>query len=81
MTVVLPHCGVATGDGDKIMRYCPSFHIVQLMSQGLSPQQACETAVTRMKERHGEWFEVGVIALDNQVRICGWNVDSTVCGY
>ena len=64
---VFPYLGLATGDGEKIMRYCPSFFIVQLMSQGISPQQACETAVLRMKERHGGWFEVGVIALNNQV--------------
>ncbi|KTG39775.1 hypothetical protein cypCar_00001190 [Cyprinus carpio] len=40
----LPGCGLyadhtvgaaaATGDGDKIMCYCPSFHVVQLMRQG-----------------------------------------------
>ncbi|XP_078412638.1 N(4)-(beta-N-acetylglucosaminyl)-L-asparaginase isoform X4 [Cetorhinus maximus] len=40
----LPGCGLyadnraraaaATGDGDKIMCFCPSFHVVQLMKQG-----------------------------------------------
>ena len=49
------------------MRYCPSFLIVQLINQGFTPDQACTTAVKKMKDRHGKWFELGVIALNNQV--------------
>lgn len=59
----------ATGDGEKIMQYCPSFHIVQLLKSGKSPQEACEEVVREMKEGSttGECFEVGVIALNPKV--------------
>lgn len=58
---------IATGDGEKIMQFCPSFHIVQLMKSGRSPQQACDEVVRQMKEGSQKWFEVGVIALDHKV--------------
>ena len=64
---------LATGDGETIMHYCPSFLIVQLMSRGLTPQQACETAVKRMRERKRErkrerdMTKVGVVALSSKV--------------
>ena len=58
---------LATGDGEKIMQFCPSFHIVQLMESGRSPQQACEDVVKKMKEGSERWFEVGVIALNRKV--------------
>ncbi|XP_072533108.1 N(4)-(Beta-N-acetylglucosaminyl)-L-asparaginase isoform X4 [Salminus brasiliensis] len=57
---------LATGDGDKIMCYCPSFHIVQLMRQGSSPKEACYSVLTDIRKRRGEreCFEVGLIALN-----------------
>lgn len=67
---------LATGDGEKIMQFCPSFHIVQLMRSGRSPQQACEEVVGKMTEGSERWFEVGVIALNYKVnsllREKGW---------
>ncbi|KAK2852531.1 hypothetical protein Q7C36_007732 [Tachysurus vachellii] len=56
----------ATGDGDKIMCYCPSFQIVQLMRQGLSPKEACCSVLTDIKKRTAEekCFEIGLIALN-----------------
>ncbi|KAL6487040.1 hypothetical protein MHYP_G00036660 [Metynnis hypsauchen] len=72
----LPGCGLyadhtvgaaaATGDGDKIMCYCPSFHIVQLMRQGSSPKEACCSVLTDIRRRtgEGECFEIGLIALN-----------------
>ncbi|XP_072533107.1 N(4)-(Beta-N-acetylglucosaminyl)-L-asparaginase isoform X3 [Salminus brasiliensis] len=70
----LPGCGLyadqtvgaAAGDGDKIMCYCPSFHIVQLMRQGSSPKEACYSVLTDIRKRRGEreCFEVGLIALN-----------------
>lgn len=59
--------GLATGDGERIMQFCPSFHIVQLMKSGRSPQQACEEVVKLMKEGSDKYFEVGVIALNCKV--------------
>ncbi|XP_046727751.1 N(4)-(Beta-N-acetylglucosaminyl)-L-asparaginase isoform X4 [Silurus meridionalis] len=57
---------VVTGDGDKIMCYCPSFQIVQLMRQGLSPKEACCSVLADIKKRTGEdkCFEIGLIALN-----------------
>ena len=60
---------IASGDGEKILQFCPSFHIVQKMREGYTPQQACESTVRTMKERSDEWFEVAVIALDTKVII------------
>ncbi|XP_062850918.1 N(4)-(Beta-N-acetylglucosaminyl)-L-asparaginase [Trichomycterus rosablanca] len=72
----LPGCGIyadhtvgaaaASGDGDKIMCYCPSFQIVQLMRQGLSPEEACCSVLTDIKRRAGEekCFEIALIALN-----------------
>ena len=59
---------IATGDGAKIMQFCPSFHIVQLMREGKPPMEACESVVKSMREKNGEWFEVAVIALNPKVR-------------
>ena len=32
----------ATGDGDIMMRFLPTFHAVLLMGLGMTPQEACE---------------------------------------
>ncbi|KAI7805242.1 putative N4-Beta-N-acetylglucosaminyl-L-asparaginase-like [Triplophysa rosa] len=72
----LPGCGLyadhtvgaaaATGDGDKIMCYCPSFHVVQLMRQGSSPNEACQAVLADIQRRiSGDTcFEIGLIALN-----------------
>lgn len=59
----------ASGDGDTIMRFCPSFQIVELMDRGKSPQDACEYAVKRIIDKCGERTEVALIALDMLVGI------------
>ncbi|XP_069049014.1 N(4)-(beta-N-acetylglucosaminyl)-L-asparaginase [Lepisosteus oculatus] len=41
---------VATGNGDIMMRFLPSFFAVELMRQGMNPAAACETAIARIKE-------------------------------
>ncbi|XP_072565618.1 N(4)-(Beta-N-acetylglucosaminyl)-L-asparaginase isoform X3 [Paramormyrops kingsleyae] len=72
----LPGCGLyadhitpsqlATGDGDKIMSYCPSYHAVQLMKQGRAPAEACEAVLQDIAERLGtdEGFEIGLVAMN-----------------
>ena len=65
--LVLSVVSLASGDGEKILQFCPSFHIVQKMREGQTPQQACDSIVSTMKERSGKWFEVAVIALDTKV--------------
>lgn len=56
----------ATGDGDKIMCYCPSFQIVQLMKQGSTPMDACRAVLEDIirKSSPGRCFEIGLIALN-----------------
>ena len=58
---------VATGDGEKIMQFCPSYQIVQYMKKGDTPQQACDRVVQDMVQQTNKWFEVGLIALDTKV--------------
>ena len=59
---------LATGDGDIMMRYCPSYRVVHLMREGLTVQDACDRVILEMKERHGAPFEVAIIALNMKVR-------------
>ena len=42
----------ATGDGDQMMRFLPSFAAVQYMKQGLSAKDACEKAVEPIRKNY-----------------------------
>ena len=61
---------IATGDGEKLMKFCPSFHVVQLMKQGHSPQYACEYVLKDISKEIQHHFEAGLIALDHKVYKC-----------
>uniref|UniRef100_A0A7M4FZG1 N(4)-(Beta-N-acetylglucosaminyl)-L-asparaginase-like n=1 Tax=Crocodylus porosus TaxID=8502 RepID=A0A7M4FZG1_CROPO len=56
----------STGDGDQIMCFCPCFHVVLLMKQGLSPMDACQTVLEDILQRVGKenMFELGIIAMN-----------------
>jgi N4-(beta-N-acetylglucosaminyl)-L-asparaginase len=56
---------VATGNGELVMRACSSFHVVELMRQGIEPDNACEIAIERIKrDRHlTDEMQIGLIAL------------------
>ncbi len=58
----------ATGMGEEIMKTAGSFLIVELMRNGLSPQEACEEAVNRIirKNKNFNNFQVAYIAMDYQ---------------
>ncbi|XP_019640932.1 PREDICTED: N(4)-(Beta-N-acetylglucosaminyl)-L-asparaginase-like [Branchiostoma belcheri] len=71
----LPGCGlyaddaggaaVATGDGDNIMKFCPSFQVVQMMRQGFDPQTACREVVKQIQQKVGaDMFEMALVAMD-----------------
>ncbi|CAG5132706.1 unnamed protein product [Candidula unifasciata] len=74
----LPGCGLyadsqagaacCSGDGDEILRYCPSYKVVDLLKQGYSPQNACLSTAKEIMRRRGTRgaFEMVVIALDNK---------------
>jgi len=63
----------ATGDGDEIMKHCPCYRVVQLMSSeaSLSPTDACTTVVRdiceRGRRRGQAMFNLGLIALNMKV--------------
>jgi N4-(beta-N-acetylglucosaminyl)-L-asparaginase len=41
---------VATGNGELMMRSCSAFHIVEMIRQGVEPEEACERAIARISE-------------------------------
>lgn len=56
----------ATGNGDIMQNYCTSFFIVMLMSQGRSPQEACEEVLLHMVKTNPsvKTADAAVIAMD-----------------
>ena len=59
----------ATGLGEAVMRTVGSFLVVELMRNGMYPQQACETAVRRIIESMDvSNLQVGYLALDKNGR-------------
>ncbi len=60
----------ATGLGENVMRYCGSFLIVELMRQGLHPQEACIEAIRRIARKDPKGFDLAInfIALDKRGR-------------
>lgn len=59
---------VATGDGDHIMRFCPSHKVVEAMSNGLSPKEACSAVIgrifSRMQRSKQPMFEMALLAIN-----------------
>jgi isoaspartyl peptidase/L-asparaginase-like protein (Ntn-hydrolase superfamily) len=79
-----PHVGaaVATGDGDDLMRLCPTHLIVELMRSGQSPQRACEEAAQRARvhsERVGRVCRGGFIAVRSDS--IAWGAHATHEGF
>lgn len=55
----------ATGLGEAVIKVCGSHLIVELMRQGLSPQEACETAIKRIaRQKNSKDFQIGFLALN-----------------
>jgi isoaspartyl peptidase/L-asparaginase-like protein (Ntn-hydrolase superfamily) len=57
----------ATGDGDVMQRFVPSYHVVQLMRQGTAPAEACLDAIQRIAKFYPT-FTGAVLALDKNGR-------------
>jgi len=57
---------VATGLGELVMKTLSAFLVVELMRNGMSPQQACTEAILRIVNKIEDYkeFQVGLIALD-----------------
>ncbi len=61
----------ATGRGEAVTKTCGSFLVVELMRQGLSPQDACKKALERIIDKHGGKpdFQVGYVAVNKKGEI------------
>ncbi|XP_077387320.1 N(4)-(beta-N-acetylglucosaminyl)-L-asparaginase [Festucalex cinctus] len=46
----------ATGDGDLMMRFLPSYLAVELMRAGTDPSAACKMAISRIKRHYVDFF-------------------------
>ncbi|KAK7922209.1 hypothetical protein WMY93_009111 [Mugilogobius chulae] len=46
----------ATGDGDVMMRFLPSYLAVEQMRAGADPSAACKTAISRIKKHYAGFF-------------------------
>lgn len=60
----------ATGVGENVMRYCGTFMVVELMRQGLAPDEACRQAIQRIarQDPKGMNLTISFIALDKHGR-------------
>ena len=59
----------ATGQGEDVIRICGTHTVVELMRQGLSPNEACKRAVERIIRVKGEKakeIQVGFIAINKK---------------
>jgi N4-(beta-N-acetylglucosaminyl)-L-asparaginase len=59
----------ATGQGEDVIRICGSHTVVELMRQGMSPEQACKAAVeriVRIKKEKAKEIQVAFIALNKK---------------
>lgn len=66
----------ATGQGEDVIRICGSHLVVELMRQGLSPENACKKAVERIIKIKGakaaKEIQVGFIAINKQGEYGGY---------
>jgi N4-(beta-N-acetylglucosaminyl)-L-asparaginase len=77
----------ATGQGEDVIRICGSHLVVELMRQGLSPENACKKAVERIIRIKGpkaaKEIQVGFIAINKQGEYGGYCIqegfDFAVC--
>ena len=62
---------VATGQGELVMKTLGTFLVVELMRNGMSPQEACEQAVKRIASKLGDYqeFQVGFLAIDKSANV------------
>jgi len=59
----------ATGQGEDVIRVCGSHTVVELMRHGMSPEQACRTAVERIMKIKGDKakeIQVAFLALNKK---------------
>ena len=66
---------IATGNGDVMMRFLPTYHTVELMRDGATQREAAQAAMRRITKK-GYRFDGGIIALarngDHGATKLGW---------
>ena len=67
---------VATGLGEEVVKTVGSFLVVELMRQGLSPQEACEKAVKRIVSNNSQEnkFQVAYIAMNKKGQVGSYSI-------
>lgn len=55
----------ATGDGDVMMRFLPSFLAVELLRSGKTPKKAAEIAIERIRDLYPEFFG-GIVVVNRK---------------
>ncbi len=68
---------VATGLGEEVIKTVGSFLVVELMRQGKSPQEACETAVKRIVSSNSQEnkFQVAYIAMNKNGDVGSYSIE------
>jgi N4-(beta-N-acetylglucosaminyl)-L-asparaginase len=65
----------STGVGEEVVRICGSHTVVELMRQGMSPEQACKKTVERIIKKKGDKakeIQVGFIAVNSKGEYGGY---------
>ncbi|KAK3793108.1 hypothetical protein RRG08_026129 [Elysia crispata] len=65
-----------SGDGDEILKHCPSYRVVGYIKQGLRPQEACSKVASEILRRRKGLanFEMVIIAVDSDARAGAANI-------
>ena len=66
----------STGVGEEVIKICGSHLVVELMRQGLAPEDACKRAVDRIVKRNGlnaKTIQVAFIALNKKGEFGGYS--------
>ncbi len=68
---------VATGLGEEVVKTVGSFLVVELMRQGKSPQEACESAVKRIVSTNSQEnkFQVAYIAMNKSGEVGSYSIE------
>ena len=68
---------VATGLGEEIIKTVGSFLVVELIRQGFTPQEACESAVKRIVSNNSQKnrFQVAYIAMNKKGEVGSYSIE------
>ena len=65
----------ATGLGEAVLKTCGTFLVVELMRQGMTPDDACKEAVNRIAAKQNyENFQIGYIAVNKAGEVGAYSI-------